>query len=77
MQGIVDRVVRFTEGGTATAVGRLPRPRDRGCRGLRGELVGEADNVVALPKRPRFTSSEVVLLRIRDVLAREVCAAYI
>lgn len=46
------------------------------ARRQRGELVGKADNVVALPKRPRFTSAEVVLLRIREVLAREACAAW-
>jgi transposase InsO family protein len=46
------------------------------ARRQRGELVGTADNVVALPKRPRFTSAEVVLLRIREVLAREACAAW-
>ncbi len=44
------------------------------ARRQRGELVGgKVDNVVALPKRPRFTSAEVVLLRIREVLA---CAAW-
>lgn len=46
------------------------------ARRQRGELVGKVDNVVALPKRPRFTSAEVVLLRIREVLAREACAAW-
>lgn len=46
------------------------------ARRQRGELVGKADNVVALPKRPRFTSAEVVLRRIREVLAREACAAW-
>ena len=46
------------------------------ARRQRGELVGKTDNVVALPKRPRFTSAEVVLLRIREVLAREACAAW-
>ena len=46
------------------------------ARRQRGELVGRVDNVVALPKRPRFTSAEVVLLRIREVLAREACAAW-
>jgi transposase InsO family protein len=46
------------------------------ARRQRGELLGKADNVVALPKRPRFTSAEVVLLRIREVLAREACAAW-
>lgn len=46
------------------------------ARRQRGELVGKADNVIALPKRPRFTSAEVVLLRIREVLAREACAAW-
>src|SRR5262245_11288934 len=45
------------------------------ARRQRGELVGK-DNIIALPKRPRFTSAEVVLLRIREVLAREACAAW-
>ena len=44
-------------------------------RRQRGAHVG-ASNVVALSKAPRFTSAEVVLLRIRDVLAREACAAW-
>ena len=39
------------------------------ARRQRGEPVGKVDNVVALPQRPRFTSAEVVLLRIREVLA--------
>jgi transposase InsO family protein len=46
------------------------------ARRQRGEIVGKVDNVIALPKRPRFTSAEVVLLRIREVLAREACAAW-
>jgi transposase InsO family protein len=35
-----------------------------------------AANVVALPRRPRYTAAEVVLLRIREVLAREACTAW-
>lgn len=46
------------------------------ARRQRGELVGKATNVVALPKKPRFTTAEVVLLRIREVLAREACTAW-
>lgn len=46
------------------------------ARRQRGEVVGAAPNVVALPKKPRYTSAEVVLLRIREVLAREACAAW-
>jgi putative transposase len=45
------------------------------ARRQRGEFVAGA-NVVALPKRPRHTATEVVLLRIREVLAREACAAW-
>lgn len=46
------------------------------ARRQRGELVGKVDNVIALPKRPRYTAAEVVLLRIREVLARDACAAW-
>jgi len=46
------------------------------ARRQRGEVVGGVPNVVALPKKPRYTSAEVVLLRIREVLAREACAAW-
>jgi transposase InsO family protein len=46
------------------------------ARRQRGELGGSAGNVVALPKKPRYTAAEVVLLRIREVLAREACAAW-
>lgn len=46
------------------------------ARRQRGEVVGKVDNVVALPKRPRYTAAEVVLLRIREVLAREACTAW-
>jgi transposase InsO family protein len=35
-----------------------------------------AANVIALPKRPRYTAAEVVLLRIREVLEREACVAW-
>lgn len=39
---------------------------------------GEPDDgkVIALPRRPRHTSAEVVLLRIREVLARETSTAW-
>lgn len=33
-------------------------------------------NVIALPRRPRHTSAEVVLLRIREVLARDTARAW-
>jgi transposase InsO family protein len=46
------------------------------ARRQRGEVVEKAANVVSLPKKPRYTSAEVVLLRIREVLAREACAAW-
>lgn len=46
------------------------------ARRQRGEVVEDSKNVVALPKKPRYTSTEVVLLRIREVLAREACAAW-
>ena len=45
----------------------------------RGKVVGtscEAGAVVVLPKRPRHTSAEVVLARIREVLARETSTAW-
>jgi hypothetical protein len=40
------------------------------ARRQRGQLVGEAGDVVGLPKRPRYTVAEVVLLRIREVLTQ-------
>ncbi len=46
------------------------------ARRQRGAHVGAPTKVVALPKAPRFTSAEVVLLRIQEVLAREACAAW-
>jgi transposase InsO family protein len=46
------------------------------ARRQRGEVVEKAANVVVLPKKPRYTSAEVVLLRIREVLAREACVAW-
>jgi transposase InsO family protein len=46
------------------------------ARRQRGAHVGAPAKVVALPKAPRFTSAEVVLLRIQEVLAREACAAW-
>lgn len=36
----------------------------------------EDGKLIALPKRPRHTSAEVVLARIREVLARETSAAW-
>lgn len=45
------------------------------ARRQRGEPVVAA-NIVALPRRPRYTAAEVVLLRIREVLARDACAAW-
>jgi putative transposase len=36
----------------------------------------DEDNVVALPRRPRHTSAEVVLMRIREVLARDTARAW-
>ena len=36
----------------------------------------EGGNVIALPRRPRHTSAEVVLARIREVLARDTSAAW-
>ena len=44
------------------------------ARRQRGEPV--AANVIALPRRPRYTAAEVVLLRIREVLDREACTAW-
>lgn len=37
---------------------------------------GEGAKVIALPKRPRHTSAEVVLTRIREVLARDTAVAW-
>jgi hypothetical protein len=50
-------------------------------RRRRGELPakparGGGGQVVALPKRPRHTASDVVLERIREVLARDTAAAW-
>jgi transposase InsO family protein len=45
------------------------------ARRRRGEP-GAVANVIALPRRPRYTAAEVVLLRIREVLEREACAAW-
>jgi transposase InsO family protein len=36
----------------------------------------DEDNVVALPRRPRHTSAEVVLMRIREVLDRDTAKAW-
>ncbi len=47
------------------------------ARRQRGETASNADGkVIALPRRPRHTSAEVVLLRIREVLARETATAW-
>jgi len=47
------------------------------ARRQRGEPVsGDDGKVIALPRRPRHTSAEVVLLRIREVLARETSTAW-
>jgi len=49
-------------------------------RRQRGDLVPaakpEQDNLIALPRRPRHTSAEVVLQRIREVLARDTARAW-
>lgn len=37
---------------------------------------GDDGKIIALPRRPRHTSAEVVLLRIREVLDRETSAAW-
>lgn len=45
----------------------------------RGEAVGASrtdGQLIGIPKRPRHTSAEVVLVRIREVLARETSAAW-
>ncbi len=47
------------------------------ARRQRGEVVPDDDGkVIALPRRPRHTSAEVVLLRIREVLERETATAW-
>lgn len=43
-------------------------------RRARGEAA--PSTVAALPRRPRYTSAEVVLLRIREVLARDTARAW-
>lgn len=45
-------------------------------RANRGTAAPEAGVVTALPRRPRGTSAEVVLRRIREVLARETARAW-
>lgn len=47
------------------------RARDKAAGAPRAE-----GQLIALPKRPRHTSAEVVLVRIREVLARETSAAW-
>lgn len=47
------------------------------ARRQRGAASGGDDGkIIALPRRPRHTSAEVVLLRIREVLDRETSAAW-
>jgi putative transposase len=47
------------------------------ARRQRGDELGDSDGkVVKLPRRPSHTSAEVVLLRIREVLARETATAW-
>lgn len=47
------------------------------ARRQRGEPVARNDGkVIALPRRPRHTSAEVVLMRIREVLERETSKAW-
>lgn len=47
------------------------------ARRQRGAVVPDDDGkVIALPRRPRHTSAEVVLLRIREVLKRETATAW-
>ncbi len=47
------------------------------ARRQRGEVVPDDDGkVIALPRRPRHTSAEVVLQRIREVLERETATAW-
>lgn len=46
------------------------------ARRQRGETASCSGKVVALPRRPRHTSAEVVLLRIREVLGRETSMAW-
>jgi putative transposase len=45
------------------------------ARRQRGEATSSS-NVIALPRRPRHTAAEVVLARIREVLARETALAW-
>jgi transposase InsO family protein len=47
------------------------------ARRQRGEVAPDDDGkIVALPRRPRHTSAEVVLLRIREVLERQTATAW-
>lgn len=46
------------------------------ARRQRGEVDDDDGKVVKLPRRPGHTSAEVVLLRIREVLARETATAW-
>jgi hypothetical protein len=45
------------------------------ARRQRGEATSDG-KVIALPRRPRYTAAEVVLARIREVLARETALAW-
>ena len=45
------------------------------ARRARGEVAPTA-TVIPLPRRPRYTTAEVVLLRIREVLARDTARAW-
>src|SRR5690606_23453272 len=45
------------------------------ARRQRGEATSSG-KVIALPRRPRHTAAEVVLARIREVLARETATAW-
>lgn len=46
------------------------------ARRRRGEVTSGRSGVSALPRRPRYTAAEVVLERIREVLARETARAW-
>lgn len=46
------------------------------ARRQRGEATSDDGKVLALPRRPRHTAAEVVLARIREVLARETALAW-
>jgi putative transposase len=46
------------------------------ARRQRGEAAPDNAKVIALPRRPRYASADVVLMRIREVLARETATAW-